>query len=104
MVLLVVSVATLLGILIVVWRFGATRGPAEPSEPPLADWEAQGGRRAAAELRHRLGDADRRGAGDVGGVVDGVLRRLTTAQRDAVVAAVMEPPWSGHRPDAPEDR
>lgn len=71
-----------------------------PAEPPLADWEAQGARRAAANLLDRLRDVDGRDAGEALRVTETTLRRLTAAQGMAVAEMILHPhPSSARRND-----
>jgi hypothetical protein len=92
-----------LGTLVLFSRLFRRRAPAGP-EPPLAEWEEQGARRAAARVRHRLRDLEGAEPAQAADVLGEALRRLTASQRTRVRAAASELSMTWRRPDEPADR
>jgi hypothetical protein len=99
---LLIAATVPVGALIVVsWAF-RRRTPARP-EPPLAEWEEHGGRRAAAQVRNRLRGLEATEPARAAEVVAAALRRLTASQRERVRDAAAELPLSW-RPDELADQ
>jgi hypothetical protein len=98
------SAATVpLGTLMLFSRLFRRRAPAG-AEPPLAEWEEQVGRRAAAQVRHRLRDLDGAEPAQAADVLGEALRRLTASQRTRVRAAASELSMTWRRPHEPADQ